>query len=365
MDIIRRTFHPIGQGAFYSERHTNFNIVNDCGSLTTGKTKEKVVSQSFSKDETIDILFISHFDSDHVNLINKLKDSVRRIRYVVMPLIDTDKECLARLCNIIYPNYPIGIIENPAEYFNESKVIYARTSENFERPFENNNPISLEELDGISEINSGWPIVSDQIPDWVFIPANYKFQERTQLVKDAFHKAGIDFYKAQTDINYLIEHTKEIKTIYRNVQGTINENSMVLYSGPKLHCDDYELIRQYPCYNRHCCYRCHRCHFFNDRPACVYTGDANLNKLKISQVFRSIWEHVGTIQVPHHGAINDFDFSLYGITSPYIMPVSFGTNNTYGHPSTKVMSYLLAEDCLPIQITENISTAYCQIIEKQ
>ena len=45
--MIQRTFHPVGQGAFYSERHENYNIVYDCGSVNVSKGK-KVVSQSFS-----------------------------------------------------------------------------------------------------------------------------------------------------------------------------------------------------------------------------------------------------------------------------------------------------------------------------
>ena len=321
MEKIIRTFHPIGQGAFYSERHPNFNIVYDCGSLTKGKTKEKVVSQSFSKDEIIDILFISHFDSDHVNLIEKLKDSVKEIKYVVMPLLDTNKECLAKLYNIIYPNYPMAIIENPAEFFLDSKVVYVRTTDNFERAFENSNPTSIEELNGNSQIDSGQTIVSNQIPDWVFIPANYKFQERTQSVKDAFKNAGIDFVQVQTDVDYLRKNEEIIRNVFKNkpiknkkdvikIPGSINENSMVLYSGPTQHCDNYELIRHNSCHNQHCCYMCHRCHINYPRPACVYTGDANLNKLKIKTVFSQFWKSVGTIQVPHHGAIDDFDFAI-------------------------------------------------------
>jgi len=40
MSLIR-TFHPVGQGAFYEERHSfgdnEFTIVYDCGSKTLGK----------------------------------------------------------------------------------------------------------------------------------------------------------------------------------------------------------------------------------------------------------------------------------------------------------------------------------------
>ena len=77
--MIQRIFHPVGQGAFYSERHENHNIVYDCGTDYFNRGKKGIkntISQSFSKDEIIDILFISHFDYDHVSLIEHLKKPV-------------------------------------------------------------------------------------------------------------------------------------------------------------------------------------------------------------------------------------------------------------------------------------------------
>ena len=70
--MIIRTFHPVGQGAFYSERHNDFNIVYDCGTEWKNRGKkviDKTIQSSFSKEDVIDILFISHFDYDHVSKI--------------------------------------------------------------------------------------------------------------------------------------------------------------------------------------------------------------------------------------------------------------------------------------------------------
>ena len=84
--MIQRTFHPIGQGAFYSEQHKNFTIVYDCGSKTKSSISDLVVKNAFPENHIIDILFISHFDKDHVNKISILKNQYK-IKRVVLPLL--------------------------------------------------------------------------------------------------------------------------------------------------------------------------------------------------------------------------------------------------------------------------------------
>lgn len=72
MKVIR-TFHPVGQGAFYSERFYEdgrseaiYKIVYDCGTSWGSVMKaKKVVAKAFDKKDVIDYLFISHLDYDH------------------------------------------------------------------------------------------------------------------------------------------------------------------------------------------------------------------------------------------------------------------------------------------------------------
>lgn len=78
---MQRIIHPIGQGAFYSERFGNFNIVYDCGEWKKTRKACKLVEKSFDSDKEIDVLFISHFDYDHVSLIPTLKEHFN-IKYV-------------------------------------------------------------------------------------------------------------------------------------------------------------------------------------------------------------------------------------------------------------------------------------------
>ena len=67
MKVIRH-IHPIGQGAFYTERFvddnnaTLANVVYDCGAnKTLSNSSKKMIEFTFCEDDEIDVLFISHF----------------------------------------------------------------------------------------------------------------------------------------------------------------------------------------------------------------------------------------------------------------------------------------------------------------
>lgn len=140
MDNIKRIFHPVGQGAFYSEHfednNYSFNIVYDCGVLKAITHGEKVVSQAFTKDDEIDILFISHLDYDHISLVKKLKDTVKRIKRVILPLV-VDKYYILSFYKAINNgskyNDVIKLIDDPHEYFGkETQIIYVKPVEGSE-----------------------------------------------------------------------------------------------------------------------------------------------------------------------------------------------------------------------------------------
>ncbi|MDD4972050.1 MAG: hypothetical protein PHT07_21700 [Paludibacter sp.] len=120
--MIQRIFHPIGQGAFYSERHDGFNIVYDCGELYRSKRSERLVDNSFNLGESIDILFISHFDADHVNRISYLRKF--NIKKVIMPALHNDEKVfLNHFYQSIGRNEIIPIFENPKSFFGDDTDI--------------------------------------------------------------------------------------------------------------------------------------------------------------------------------------------------------------------------------------------------
>jgi len=98
-----------------------------------------------------------------------------------------------------------------------------------------------------------------------------------------------------------------------------------------------------------------------NRVSCIYTGDTDLNKVKIKSIFKKFWKSVGTIQISHHGDIKSFDKSILN-DEYYFCPISVGKTNSYGHPSSKVIADILSQNSCPILITENLSSGFIESI---
>lgn len=359
--MIKRTFHPIGQGAFYSERHENFNIVYDCGDSKNTKLADNVVKHSFGSTESIDILFISHFDYDHISKIGTLKNNCKKIKTVILPLLHLDEiKLLTNFYNTQGRNDIVKLINNPSEYFGDSTKIIHVMSGNNNEPVNDDIPENIESLG--NKINSGTKITVHGL-DWIYIPFNYEYNQRRNELENFFLSNGLNIEKFKEDISYGLTYRKEIKNIYDKVTGKINQNSMMVYSGPVSHAHGY---RKYSsCRTWHRCCDCRYC--FNDcytyNSACIFTGDADLNVSDIRIIFRNYWKSVGTIQIPHHGDFKSFNGKIFK-HHHFCCPISFGTNNLYGHPSGKVFSELLSSCCFPIPVTEKRESIFEELIEE-
>lgn len=77
---LERIFYPVGHGACYVERFyvddatsPFYTVVFDCGCYngtplsTYQKRINSIIDNDASLPDTIDVLFISHFHTDHIN----------------------------------------------------------------------------------------------------------------------------------------------------------------------------------------------------------------------------------------------------------------------------------------------------------
>lgn len=378
---IVRTFHPVGQGAFYSERFQlwkpkieTHNIVYDCG-VCYKKEKQAVhvVNQAFAGKDEIDYLFISHLDYDHVSLAYAI---LPRVKNIVLPLVSKEELIIAMMF------YVVSEESGAASFFSE---IINRIEDGNRRNtviFVGDVEVAPNESDNTNVVMSGTEIVPQWDYDWVLIPHNVKYHSRRQELTDELGKLihqkefveeivgqGLKTFKTADELLSKLNERdfagkvlvmpnlkKAIKSAYTSIEGGTNENSLLLYSGPKSGETKYML--EYCMPERPWCY----CGI--SQAACLYTGDSTCDMADWKKTYSAVWDHVGTIQLPHHGSVESFDVDSYPIDRQYIFPVSFGTYNTYGHPSGRVLAYLMMCDCCIQMVTEMANSRYMQRIAK-
>lgn len=360
---IKRTFHPIGQGAFYTERHvyngTKFNIVYDCGSSTLSvKQLDRKIKSTFLEGEQIDILFISHFHADHTNGIRTLSEHCK-IKRVVIPYIENDSKIILKVANLLERNFSdTSLIDSPEDFFGENvPIIRIRQSElNLNSDGINvNDTIIITDIVGSSINDSGTIFIPFKAVEWYFIPFNYLQESRKIQFENALNSVGLDFTEIDT-INKINKNKKEIKEAYELVEGKLNINSMILYSGTSKEDSIY-------------CYQCQGYHNYRHRfsfeinSGCLYMGDLDLNQPKIVDdiiaKFKNFYPFIGILQIPHHGSILNFNSSVLEKNISCAV-ISFGTKNNYGHPSDKVIEEVVSNHIYPYLVTEDQNSIVIQ-----
>lgn len=360
---LNRIFHPIGQGAFYSERHDNFNMVYDCGVEWKDRGSEKVdalVRNSFNEGESIDVLFISHYDYDHIGKIPILKQNFV-IKNVILPLLHKDEKIII---TEIYKHLGvskelISIIENPELFFPDSRIIRVDIYDNEGEQIAGATPIEIDDdnRENIT-IKSGERIVKKDV--WEYIPYNIFNKNRSSQFKSLLEENGFDPQKMKENFDYSEKTRKKISDIYKDVKGDINANSMIVYSGP-IKSSPQKIYYFTNNKVNHLCYWC----LHKERRvgiSCLYTGDSNMNDYNINSILPSKWDLVNTIQIPHHGDLKSFDYNQLN-KRRFVCPISFGTQNTYGHPSNQVVSDLSKNHSNIIFVTENPTSIFVETIE--
>lgn len=345
-----RTFHPIGQGAFYTEKHLTddkqeFTVVYDCGTIPFRKKfLHNKITSTLKKNSSIDVLFISHFHTDHINGIEYLKDNYE-IKRVVLPLIDDNSK---RLFKTLSGSSAVWkLIDNPQSFFKkETKIIQVTTTLD-----ENNDSIeSLSNIDS-KTINCGVKLTPNQQIDWYYIPYNFEQKERKKELINALKDNGLELTDIDT-FEKVIKNKKTIKKAYESINGNLNINSLVLFSGKNK--DDY-ISFMYP---QLCADKLHS--------GCLYTGDVDLPSIKhdIIPKLENHLRYAGTLQIPHHGSVYSFDSSII-TESIKCGIISYGKRNTYGHPSLRVIEELIDNSVCVHHITEDPETIVIQLIQSK
>jgi hypothetical protein len=412
---ILRLFHPVGQGAFYTEHifynYEKFNVVYDCGSSTNKTIVESQIQKSFEKGETIHALFISHLHEDHINGIPFLIKYCH-VKNIFFPLIsDVNKLILLQELNeqkssndftyqfISNPKNAINNLENNGRI--KPKLIAVQEVSPDNSPSDNDDLFDLED-DSNSQANSEWQLFDQSILSgrkltysrlkdiWEYIPFNFEQNIQKEKLEKILYESGITVYNGQFMEGEVIIPPEEVITkkkrafneiigkTYDKISGKRNGNSMTVYSGRlsrissiygslDLRMDDERFFNGW-IYNEIFYLDYSRRRFVNrywsrgKNPGCLYTGDYDastdtyFNALKTH--YEKYWSTIGCFQVPHHGSAWNFNTGFIENDKVYI--ISAGTKNSYGHPDADVIQSIHIGGGHPFVITEDCSSYLAQ-----
>lgn len=351
-----RTFHSVGQGAFYTEKFENFTMVYDCGS--TKKSINKEVKSSFIENDHVNLLFISHFHEDHINGLDTILKWCD-VEYIVLPLL-SDQTKIELYCEsyklnnqfindlIFYPSETIKKISP------DTKIIYVRPFNLFKEDF---IEIKLEEVGDEECIESGTKVYSNKIDNWFFISSNYEVSTRVKSLSTKLQKLPFDVSTTETFINSWskLANRKKIKNCFNSLKGNPNQNSMTLYSGANDKKVTIDVLHHHmiglggvPLYFLFSRFRDHR-------SGCLYFGDYEAKDSQrwenIRRVYSRYWDDIDTVQIPHHGSIENYNPNINS-RAEIISIISTGTNNSYKHPSAYTTSEIIKNNGILCNVTE-------------
>lgn len=325
----RRNFVNVGQALFAIEEHNGKTIVYDCG----GESRlivTAVLPYILEKNSTIDILFISHYDNDHINGVQYLLHHCQ-VRHIVLPMVEEEHKLFAAL-SMPDSSFAYKLTLNPSRTIIEE--IYAIRDEgdrdkvppriHFVNPAEHSygdanisDPLPIDDFENNQDIPENKAIrIGAPIDDWIYLPFNRKVMTANQWedflsflhlpptaksddIIACWKDHWLDERLYEIPMRFPFERRHPLKDAWQVATGTpyrdINEYSMTLYSGPSRNVGTY---------------------------GGLYTGDYNAKKYitELYNFYIRLWGNIKVVQIPHHGSINNFDDQLIIHDATHVIP---------------------------------------------
>lgn len=317
---MTRIIYPVGLGAFCIEKFRRwddsaevFDMMYDCGSLSGMGAHIQNEVQNLYGNKPIDLVCISHFDSDHINEFRNLLGT----KYIepgrttiLMPQILGDT-MLEQVGVEMYVNYR-ELRDDLAEY--GYKVVEVRPMGDVIEQYED-EILDVAELP--SSISSGARLALSRFDRiWEYIPFNnFSVQQNDQLKQDLLSKTNFsetkikEIHQGKIDPRDIVD----LKDAYDKLKlankpknvSFINCNSLQILSkaADGIHSGGYIFYQptwdinkpSYPCFPVYPCIALNS--------SCMYTGDSVMDPKMETVRQRYLGdERLGLFQIPHHGS---------------------------------------------------------------
>ncbi len=343
---MERFLYPVGQGAFYAEVLFNSKtFIYDCGSSSEIKYLDesiKVFCEMHLVND-VDGLFISHFHKDHINgiaaLIQALKQNGKKIKRIFLPKLTSNQNIFNLLTFASFQNSfkdnqdLIKLISDPVNYFyrvcDGVRICQIQNEQMANESERTKEIIELNDealTDGDYTVNyssqTRFQIKAqanlDCSPSWEYVPFNFtSFKENDiNIILENNNLSSTDFIDIDTN------KWARIQSLALKIQLNKNESSMVLFSSAS---------KEYSC----CRTRRYSALYMGDYPT---RYDEYLKRLCAFIKDNEIIKRCCFVQIAHHGSAVDFTkdawWKFYSKFNKFF--VSYGTNNSYGHPCNSI-----------------------------
>lgn len=350
----------VGHGGFHSgalgRSAARLRWVYDCGaSREEGINRlesEIAIIKGDGEKRTLDLLFLSHFDRDHVSGVAKLLAALN-VRTVIMPYLD-DFQRLAILLeqHVLEDGQGTAgdleeLLEDPTSWFRArgvERVVQIKPARPGARPGiaelkvgtgveapegtgaidlifvdDRGIPATLPPASAVVETGCAW-VATHQLRragDWCLLPY---VTSATVEAQDALRRAVAALLDGEGQSGSLIERFQSkvsadgffqsVKQAYRDANlGDANAVSMSLYAGP---------FRDAVWYSRRVLDAGRKHH--RAGPGWLLTGDAKLDQVgrrrEWLQFYESVSGNVGALMLPHHGSAAGFHENILAAARP-------------------------------------------------
>lgn len=271
-----RFIFPVGQGGFAGERIEDYVVVFDCGSISSTSMLESCIDHVYREIDHVDLMFISHFDNDHVN----------GIRYLLSYLI-VKRAVVSWIPQVLRAAY--GVYTNGA---------YTATM-----GLLRDNNVEVEEI-GEEERNEK---TYDFHEIWEWIAKSMMTTAEFKKITANMQATGIDVARLTSDAYYLENQRKNVNSAFKKVFGAKGPNTkgVIMLSQKCAGAPESETVIDIGCWLE--CGPFDRIGLY-DETSCLYVGDADLkNKTNGKLVKDFLDNHRGKqlllmMQIPHHGS---------------------------------------------------------------
>jgi hypothetical protein len=285
MNMVSRTFYSVGNGLFTFEQNDYCCSVYDCGGENLKTIQNALKRMPITKGCTITILFISHYDNDHVNGLRDLLNDYN-VKKVILPMLTPlEKFILSSKSGLLKSTQ--SLINNPYDFITEispeTKVVYVEDDDEEQR--RNNEPIDIGRLN--KTLASGTPIL---VGNWQYIAYNIKSLKISDVLK---------FYNG---LGFLV--TPSMQDVINKLKGLDPNNLKRIIKGI-LTKDEIQRYNDY-------CMTVWSGPILNSHDGCLYTGDYNAKKnfARLYSAYKSQWCNTSIVQIPHHGSKYNYHQSL-------------------------------------------------------